>query len=87
MKEQIKAPQKLQLTNEEIDNLLHAEFKALVIRKLTEMVEYSCKMEEKVKATQSEMKRNVQEINSGGKETWTQINGLKQKEEVNIQPE
>ena len=86
MEEQIKAPEK-ELSYEEIANLSDAEFKTLVIRKLTEMVEYSCKMEEKVKATQSEMKRNVQEINSGGKEAWTQINGLKQKEEVNIQPE
>ena len=87
MKEQIKAPEEIQLSDKELANLSDAEFKTLVIRKLTEMVEYSCKMEEKVKATQSEMKRNVQEINSGGKETWTQINGLNQKEEVNIQPE
>ena len=54
---------------------------------LTEMVEYGHKMEEKVKAMQSEMKRNVQGINSEGKETWTQINNLEQKEEINIQSE
>ena len=46
MKEQIKAP-KIQLSNEEIATLLDAQFKTLVIRKLTEMVEYSHK---KVKA-------------------------------------
>ena len=32
MKEQIKAPEKLQLSNEEIANLSDAEFKTLVIR-------------------------------------------------------
>ena len=35
----------------------------------------------------SEIKENVQETNSNGKETGTQINGLEQKEEINIQPE
>ena len=33
------------------------------------------------------MKKNIQGTNSAGKETWTQINGLDQKEEINIQPE
>ena len=36
---------------------------------------------------QSEIKENVQGINSEGKETQTQINNLEQKEERNIQPE
>ena len=45
MKEQIKAPVKIQLSNEEITNLSHAEFKTLVIRMLTEMVEYGQKIE------------------------------------------
>ena len=54
---------------------------------LTEMVEYGCKIEEKVNATQSEIKENVQGTNSDGKETGTQINGVDQKEERNIQPE
>ena len=40
MKEQIKAPEKIQLSDEEIDNLSDAEFKTLVIRMLTEMVEF-----------------------------------------------
>ena len=39
MKEQIKAP-KIELSNEERVNLSDAEFKTLVIRMLTEMVEY-----------------------------------------------
>ena len=33
---------------------------------------------------QSEIKENVQGTNCDGKETRTQINGLKQKEEINI---
>ena len=46
MKEQIKAP-KIQLSNEEIANLLDAEFETLVIRKLTELVEYGHKLDVK----------------------------------------
>ena len=58
MKEQIKAPN-IKLNNEEITNLSDAQFKTLVLRMLTEMVEYGCKMEGKVKAMQSEIKENV----------------------------
>ena len=36
---------------------------------------------------QNEIKENEQGTNSEGKETGTQINGLEQKEEINIQPE
>ena len=35
-------------------NLSDAQFKTLVIRMLTKMVEYGCKIEEKVKAMKSE---------------------------------
>ena len=70
MKEQTKAP-KIELSNEEIANLSHTQFKTLVIRMLTEMVEYSHKMEEKVKATQNEMQSNIWGTNSEGKETRT----------------
>ena len=49
------------------------------------MVEYGCKIEEKMKAMKSEIKENVQGTNSEGKETGTEINGLEQKEERNIQ--
>ena len=45
---------------------------------LKEMAEYGRKREEKLKAMQSEMKRNVQGTNSEGKETRTQINDLEQ---------
>ena len=44
MKEQIKAPEKKQLSDEEISNLSDAEFKTLVIRMLTELVEYGRKI-------------------------------------------
>ena len=36
---------------------------------------------------QSKIKENVQGTNSEGKETGTQINNLKQKEEINSHPE
>ena len=39
MREQIKAPEKIQLSDEEIASLSDAEFKTLVIRMLTETVE------------------------------------------------
>ena len=48
------------------------------------MVECGCKLEEKMKAMKSEIKKNVQGTNSDGKETGTQINGVDQKEERNI---
>ena len=71
MKEQIKIPEK-ELSNEEMANLSDAAFKTLVITMLTEMVEYGCKVEEKVKAMQNEIKKNTQGTNSEGKETGTQ---------------
>ena len=87
MQEQIKAPEKIQLSNEEIANLSKAEFKKLVIRMFTEMVEYCCKIEEKVKAMKSETKENVYGTNSDGNENRTQIKSFEQKEEINSQPE
>ena len=72
MKEQIKAPEKIQLSDEEIVNLSDAQFK-------------TCNQDAhkndwvwsqnggKIKAMQSEMKRNVQGTNSKGKETGNQI--------------
>ena len=86
MKEQIKAP-KIELSDEEIVNISDAQFKTLVIRMLTEMVEYGCKIEEKVKSMKSKIKENEQGTNIDGKETRNQINGLEQKEEINIQLE
>ena len=59
MKEQIKTPEK-ELSDEEIASLSDAEFKTLVMRMVTEMVESGHKIEEEVKAVQSEIKENVQ---------------------------
>ena len=87
LEEQIKAPGKIQLSNKERANLSDAQFKTLVIRMLTELVKYSRKTEERVKAMKSELKKNAQRTNSDGKETRSKINGLEQKEERNIQPE
>ena len=70
MKEEIKTPEK-DLCDEETANLSDAEFKTLVIRMLTDMVEYGPKIEEKVKAMKSEIKENIQGTNSEGKETGT----------------
>ena len=83
MKEQIKTPEK-ELSNEEIANLLDAEFKTLVIRMLTEMAELGCKMKEGMKVIQSEIKENIQGTKSEGNEAGTQTKDLKQTEEINI---
>ena len=40
-----------------------------------------------MKATQSEIKKNIQGTNSEGKETRTKSNDLEQKEEIDIQLE
>ena len=48
MTEHFKAPEKIQLSEEEIANLSDAQFKTLIIR--MSMVEYGHKIEEKVKA-------------------------------------
>ena len=75
MKEQMKTLEK-ELSDKEMANLSDAEFKTLVIRTLTEMIEFTCKMKEEMKVTQSEIKKNIQGTNSEGKETRTQINDL-----------
>ena len=63
--EQIKTPEK-ELSNE-IDNLSDAELKTLIIRMLTELIELSRKMKGEMKATQSEIKENIQGTNSEGR--------------------
>ena len=87
MTEHFKAPEIIQLSSEQIANLSDAQFKTLVIKKLTELVEFGHKLDEKMKAMLRETKENVQGTNSDAKETGTQINGVDQKEERNIQPE
>ena len=85
MKEQIKAPEKIQLCNKEIASLSDAQFKTLVIRKLTELVECGRKLDEKMQVMVRETKENVQGTKSDGKETGTQINGVDQKEKTSNQ--
>ena len=50
MTEHFKAPEKIQLSEEEIANLSDAQFKTLVIKMLTEFVEFVRKLDEKMKA-------------------------------------
>ena len=83
MKEQVKALEKIKLSDKEIAKLSDAEFKAPAIRKLTEWVEFGHKLDEKMKAMLRETKENVQGTNSEAKETGTQLNGVDQKEERN----
>ena len=86
MREQIKTPEK-ELSDKELANLSDAQFKTLVIKMLTELVEFGHKLDEKMKTMLRETKENVQGTNSDGKETETQINGVDQMEEINIQSE
>ena len=50
MTEHFKAPEKVQLSEEDIANLSDAQFKTLVIRMVTELVEFGCKLDEKNEA-------------------------------------
>ena len=80
MTEHFKAPEKIQLREEDIANFSDAQFKTLVIKTLTELVESVRKPHEKMKPMLRETKENVQGTNSDAKETGTQINGVNQKE-------
>ena len=86
MKEQSKTPER-ELSNEEIANLYATEFKVLVIKMLTELIELGWKMKEQMNDTQNEIKQNIQGTNSDKKETRIQSNDLEQKQEINIQPD
>ena len=86
MKERSKASER-ELSEEEITNLSDGEFKALVIKMLTDLIELGWKVKEQMKDTQDEIKQNIQGTNSDRKETRTQSNDLEQKEEINIQLE
>ena len=68
MKEQSRASER-DLSEEEIANLSDGEFKALVIKMLTDLSELGQKMKKQMKDTQSETKQNVQGTNSDRKET------------------
>ena len=57
--EHFKAPEIIQLSSKQVANLSDAQFKTLVIRMLTELVEFGHKLDEKMKAMLSEIKENV----------------------------
>ena len=54
---------------------------------LKKLIEYSSTMKEEMKITLSEIKKNLQGINSRRDEAGIQINNLEYKEEISIQPE
>ena len=56
MTEHFKASEIIQLSSKQIAHLSDAQFKTLVIRKLTELAEFGCKLDEKMKAMLSEIK-------------------------------
>ena len=85
MTEHFKAPEIIQLSSKQIDNLSDAQFKTLVIKKLTELVEFGHKLDAKMKAMLREIKENIQGTNSDGKQTGNPISH--EKKERNIQPE
>ena len=85
MTEHFKAPEIIQLISEQIANLSDAQFKTPVIKKLTELVEFGQKLDEKMKPMLRETKENGQGTNSDAQETGTQINSIDQKEETSNQ--
>ena len=60
MKEQSKTSHR-ELGDEEIANLSDGEFKALVIKMLTELIQLGKKMKKQRKDSQNEIKQNIQE--------------------------
>ena len=63
MKVQSKTSER-ELSDEEIANISDGEFKALVIKMLTELIELGQKMKEQMKDTQNKIKQNIQGTNS-----------------------
>ena len=92
MKEQFKTPEKIQLSDKEIANLSTTQFKTLVnrnqmLQELTGYFNSIKKTQAAMKIALCEIKKNLQETNSAGKKTRSQVNGLEQKEERDTQPE
>ena len=65
-KEQCKTSER-ELSDEEIANPSDGEFKALVIKMLTDLIELGQKMKKQMKYTQSEIKQNIQGTSSDRK--------------------
>ena len=86
MKEQNKTPEK-ELNKMEISNLSDAEFKTPVIRMLKDFIGYfnsAKKTQAEIKVTLSEIRKNLQGINSEVDEAENQINDVEHKEEKNF---
>ena len=79
MKEQIKAPKKNTTKQRRDSQPIRCTVQNTGYQDFTELIEYGCKLNEKMKAMLSEIKENVQGTNSDGKETGTQINGVDQR--------
>ena len=65
-----------ELSTEEIANRADGEFKTLVIKMPTDLIELGQKMKKQMKDTHNEIKQNIQGTNSDRKETRTHINDL-----------
>ena len=70
-----------------IANLSDAEFKTMVVRMFTELIEYGNNIKEEMKFTLSKTKNDLLGTNNEGKKARIPINDLKHKEEINSQPE
>ena len=88
MEEQNKSPEK-ELNKMETSNLLDAEFKTLLVRMLNELSENldNIKKDQSGKDTLTEMKTNLQGINSRVSEAENQISNLEYKETKSTQSE
>ena len=89
MKEQIKAPEKLQLSDEEIVKL--SDSQPIIVQNTGNQDAHRNGWVWSQNRGRSEgyakWNKEWRETMSEGKETRTQINDLEQKEEINIQPE
>ena len=77
MKEQIKAPGKIQLSEKE-SQPIRCTVQNTGNQEAHKLVEFGCKLDDKMKAMLRETKENVQGTNTDGKKTGTQINGVDQ---------
>ena len=69
MKELSKTSER-ELSDEEIANLSDGEFKDLVFKMLTKLIEVGQKMKKQMKDTQNEIKQNIQEPTVTGRKPW-----------------
>ena len=79
MKKQSRASER-ELSKEEMAKLSEGEFKALVIKMLTDLIELGQKMKNQIKDTPKEIKQNIQGTNSDRKKARSQSNNLEQEE-------